>query len=79
MKPTFNFLNGGGTALVRYYVLDVNENPIDSVDVSVTCTVGIDEGEISILTYPNPTKESILVDIPNSLIIPHMFLITGSS
>ena len=67
MKPTFNFLNGGGTALVRYYVLDVNENPIDSVDVSVTCTVGIDEGEISILTYPNPTKESILVDIPSEL------------
>jgi hypothetical protein len=67
MKGTFNFLNGGGTALVRYYVLDVNENPIDSVDVSITCTVGIDEGEISILTYPNPTKESILVDIPSEL------------
>lgn len=67
MKPTLTFSNGAGTAEIRYYILDASDQPIDSVDVNITCTVGIDEGEISILTYPNPTKESILVDVPSEL------------
>ena len=67
MKPTLNFSNGAGTAEIRYYILDASDQPIDSVDVNITCTVGIDEVSSIIKNiYPNPTSE--IVTIENSSI-----------
>ena len=67
MKPTLNFSNGAGTAEIRYYILDASDQPIDSVDVNITCTVGIDEVSSLIKNiYPNPTSE--IVTIENSSI-----------
>ena len=67
MKPTLNFSNGAGTAEIRYYILDASDQPIDSVDVNITCTVGIEEASSWIKNiYPNPTSE--IVTIENSSI-----------
>ena len=63
MKPTLNFSNGAGTAEIRYYILDASDQPIDSVDVNITCTVGIDEVSSLIKNiYPNPTSEMVTIE-----------------
>ena len=63
MKPTISFLNGAGTAEIRYYVLDVNDQPIDSVDVNITCTVGIEDTYKNITRiYPNPSAVTLNVE-----------------
>ena len=63
MKPTISFLNGAGTAEIRYYILDVNDQPIDSVDVNITCTVGMDDTYKNITRfYPNPTAVTLNVE-----------------
>ena len=63
MKPTISFLNGAGTAEIRYYVLDVNDQPIDSVDVNITCTVGMEDTYKKITRiYPNPSAVTLNVE-----------------
>ena len=44
MKGTFYFYDGG-TVLIRYYILDINDNPLDSVDVNIVNTVDISEAK----------------------------------
>lgn len=67
MKPQFTFTQSGST-LIRYYILDyTTENPIDSVDVSISSSVGIADN-ISKLTphfYPNPSNEIVTVNVPS--------------
>ena len=63
MKPTISFLNGAGTAEIRYYILDVNDQPIDSVDVNITCTVGMEDTYKNITRiYPNPSAVMLNVE-----------------
>jgi len=63
MKPTISFLNGAGTAEIRYYVLDINDQPIDSVDVNITCTVGMEDTYKKITRiYPNPSAVTLNVE-----------------
>lgn len=63
MKPTINFSNGAGTAEIRYYILDVNDQPIDSVDVNITCTVGMEDTYKNIThIYPNPSAVTLNVE-----------------
>lgn len=66
-KPIFNFSNGG-TALIRYYVLDADNNDaaIDSVDFNINSTVGLEEEEISLSTYPNPVSDVLFVELNSS-------------
>lgn len=66
MKPTFYFSNGGNVH-IRYYILDINDNPIDSVDVNITNTVGIEESNNPISVYPNPINSFLNINLtPNS-------------
>ena len=62
MKPVINY-SGGGTALLRYYVLDANNGDqiIDSVDINITSTVGIEEVDISFSSYPNPASGDFFI------------------
>ena len=65
MKGTFYFYDGG-TVLIRYYILDINDNPLDSVDVNIVNTVDLPElNDESILAYPNPTIDFLNIEIPN--------------
>ena len=65
MKGTFYFYDGG-TVLIRYYILDINDNPLDSVDVNIVNTVDLSElNNESILAYPNPTTDFLNIEIPN--------------
>lgn len=63
MKPVLNFLDGG-TALIRYYVLDNGNGDaiIDSVDLNVSSSVGYEEIDISMSAYPNPAAEDFYID-----------------
>ena len=54
MKPTFYFSNGGNVLMICY--IDINDNPIDSVDVNITNTVGVEEINNLISVYPNPVN-----------------------
>ena len=67
MKPQFTFTQSGST-LIRYYILDyTTDNPIDSVDVSISSSVGIADN-ISKLNpnfYPNPSNETVTVNVPS--------------
>ena len=66
MKGTFYFYDGG-TVLIRYYILDINDNPLDSVDVHIVNTVDLTElNDESILAYPNPTTDFLNVEISNA-------------
>ena len=65
MKGTFYFYDGG-TVLIRYYILDINDNPLDSVDVNIVNTVDLSEiRDESILAYPNPTTDFLNIEISN--------------
>ena len=63
---TFYFYDGG-TVLIRYYILDINDNPLDSVDVNIVNTVDLSEiKDESILAYPNPTTDFLNIEILNA-------------
>ena len=67
MKPQFTFTQSGAT-LIRYYILDyTTENPIDSVDVSISSSVDIYDNIIDLDPpfYPNPSNEIVTVNIPS--------------
>ena len=65
MKGTFYFYDGG-TVLIRYYILDINDNPLDSVDVNIVNTVDISEAKDGIiLAYPNPSTDFLNIEISN--------------
>ena len=65
MKPTFYFSNGGNVH-IRYYILDINDNPIDSVDVNITNTVGIEESNNPISVYPNPINSFLNINLTSN-------------
>tara|TARA_B100001564_G_scaffold298250_1_gene264297 strand:+ start:1483 stop:2190 length:708 start_codon:yes stop_codon:yes gene_type:complete len=66
MKPTFYF-SAGGNVLIRYYIIDVNDNPIDSVDVNIVNTVSVNElNQKLISTYPVPVKSHLNIDFPSN-------------
>ena len=65
MKASFYFKNSGNVH-VRYYVLDVNDTPIDSVDVNILNTVDVNLlNNESILAYPNPVSDILNIETPN--------------
>ena len=65
MKASFYFKNSGNVH-VRYYVLDVNDNHIDSVDVNILNTVDVNLlNNESILAYPNPVSDILNIETPN--------------
>lgn len=63
MKPVLNF-SDGGTAVIRYYVLDADNGDaiIDSVDVNATSVVGVEDIEISMSAYPNPASDEFFIN-----------------
>jgi len=66
MKGTFYFYNGGDV-LIRYYILDLSDNPIDSVDVNIINTVSVKElNQTLISIYPNPANNYLNINFPNS-------------
>lgn len=58
-----NTMGHSGTGNAMYYVLDGNNNKIDSVNVEFTSTVSVaTEQEIpTFKIYPNPAKESVTI------------------
>lgn len=65
MKATFNFYSSGNVR-VRYYVLDITDNPLDSVDVNILNTVNLTEiNNKSILAYPNPVSNILNIETPS--------------
>ena len=71
MKPTFYF-SSGGNVLIRYYIIDINDNPIDSVDVNIINTVSVKESNQKLISiYPNPVKNHLNINFPNQLIEPY--------
>jgi len=67
MKPQFYFSTSGQSSL-RYYIIDNSSSSIiDSVDVIINSTVGLDENQQNnIIEYPNPVKDIFNVKIVNS-------------
>ena len=64
MKPLYT-VNDGGSALIRYYVLDANNNnqKIDSVDVRITSGIGYEElKNVKFTAYPNPANAEFNID-----------------
>ena len=62
----FYFYNGGDV-LIRYYILDLSDNPIDSVDVNIINTVSVKElNQTLISIYPNPANNYLNINFPNS-------------
>ena len=80
MKGTFYFFNGGDV-LIRYYILDISDNPIDSIDVNIINTVNISElDKINISVYPNPSSSTLNIDLantPNKSLIFKIYNING--
>ena len=68
MKPQFYF-STSGTASLRYYLLDnSNSTLIDSVDIVINCTVGIeDQLANNISEYPNPVNSFLNINILHNL------------
>ena len=61
------FNNGPGCGHYRYTML-INNVRIDSIDIIVCSTVGMEElSTESLQVYPNPTTESIQFQTPNSI------------
>ena len=58
-------LNNGfaGTAHIRYFVLDANENKLDSVDVIFTSTASLasESGSLEINVFPNPAQDYLMI------------------
>ena len=48
--------------------MDINDNPIDSVDVNITNTVGIEESNNPISVYPNPINSFL-----NIILTPNLY------
>ena len=67
MKPTFYFYNGGDV-LIRYYILDLSDNPIDSVDVNIINTVSVKELNQTHFNY-NPVNNYLNINFPTPLVI----------
>ncbi len=58
-------LTGGyaGTAHFRYYVLDENENKLDSLDVKFSSTADLEASEkATFKLFPNPTKNNVTLE-----------------
>lgn len=58
-------LTGGyaGTAHFRYYVMDENENKLDSLDVKFSSTADLDESvKGTFKLFPNPTKNDVTLE-----------------
>lgn len=62
MKPRLSFTEGG-TALIRYYVLDVNNAYaiIDSVDINITSVMSVEDEQIEFSAYPNPASNDFYI------------------
>lgn len=52
-----------GTAHIRYYVLDQNQNKLDSIDVifSSSASIQSESKALEISVYPNPAKDYIMI------------------
>lgn len=52
-----------GTAHMRYFILDENENKLDSVDVvfSSTASIPMESSTFEISVYPNPAKDYLII------------------
>ena len=56
----------GKLSFIRYYILDINDNPLDSVDVNIVNTEDLSEAKNgSILAYPNPSTDFLNIEISN--------------
>ena len=66
MKPIFTF-SAGGTALIRYYILDADNGDaiLDSVDLNITSLMGVAELQTKINAFPNPVSETFYIEIQN--------------
>lgn len=56
---------GTGTEHYRFYVIEGQSTRVDSVDVIVTCTLGISNNqkeEVSVSVYPNPVSNTLTVN-----------------
>lgn len=60
-------LNNGfaGTAHIRYFVLDANENKLDSVDVVFTSTASIssESNSLDVKVFPNPAQDYLMITV----------------
>lgn len=56
-------VEGGGAELYRYYIVQGQSNIIDSIDVHVSSTVGIQEQEepLGMSVYPNPANNYLTI------------------
>ncbi len=64
MKPQLEFTIAG-TALIRYYIIDENDNPIDSVDLDINCTLSDNriENSLKYQMFPNPANEIVNIQM----------------
>lgn len=61
MKPLLDF-SAGGDIHLRYYVLDVSDNKLDSVDFTISNTLSVDEVDIAFSSYPNPANDNFYIN-----------------
>ena len=78
--PKFNVSNGG-SALIRYYVLDGgNGNAIiDSVDVQFNSYLSIEDSKIDFSVYPNPAQDVLNISISENNTSISIFDIVGKN
>jgi hypothetical protein len=68
-QPKLITNNQGGSAHFRYYILDDNEEKLDSVDVKFESTLNIAENDLSsvkLKVYPNPSLGNVYIETQNA-------------
>lgn len=53
----------GGCVTYRYYVLDTDDNALDSIDVRYCGSLSIENEDLELSVFPNPANNSVNVDI----------------
>lgn len=62
-QPKLLTNGNGGTAHIRYFVLDENENKLDSIDVIFSSSASLEAIDINeVKLYPNPAENSLTIE-----------------
>jgi hypothetical protein len=62
-QPKLLTNGNAGTAHIRYYVLDQNENKLDSIDVVFSSSASLSSSDVSeVNMFPNPAENSLTLE-----------------
>lgn len=77
-QPKLSAGGVGGSAHMRYYIMDDGDVAVDSVDVIFNTTVGVEETEeLEYSVYPNPVNDVLNINIESNNTSIEIFDIVG--